>query len=351
MTQNQHKAFTLIELLVTISIIAVLIALLLPAVAQTREAARRAQCSNNLKQIGLALANYESSNNCFPPAGESTSYNVSPAATQFIDEASCHLRILSFMELNNVYNAYNFAFEYNDQRGANTTSASTFISIFVCPSSPNGSKGAVNPDPGDPLTANGLFYGRTDYAPTCYTDINSLLSTTGLGSTQITPYRDKTTRVDGLLHVSMTPVSAVRDGLSNTIMWGEDAGRDPHYISPYDESYVAPNLPNTPRPFIPLGRRRFWRWTEADNAFGVSGRPNNPGQPQQEVNLYADPLTALSAGNNAGANDELFSYHPGSVNVLMGDGSVRSLKETINVMTLRGLVSAAGGEAVSSDNF
>jgi len=348
---RKFKGFTLIELLVVIAIIGVLLALLLPAVQMARESARKLTCTNNLKQIGLALANYESTNSCFPTSGESTSYVVSPAVTQFIDEASCHTRILQFLELGNVYNAYNFSFEYNDQRGANTTAASTFISVFVCPSSPNGSKGSVNPDPGDPLTANGLFYGRTDYSATCYTDISPSLSTNGLGATQITPYRDKMTRIDGLLHNSMTPVSFVRDGLSNTIMWGEDAGRDPHYISPYDESYVGPNRPNTPRPFIPLGRRRFWRWAEADNAFGVSSRPNNQGQPQKEANLYTDPLIAVSAGNNAGANDELFSFHPGTVNVLMGDGSVRSLKESINLVTLRALVTANGSEVVSSDSY
>src|SRR5690242_11434296 len=94
-----RPAFTLIELLVVIAIIAVLIALLLPAVQAAREAARRSQCTNNLKQMGLALLNYESAVGAFPPSGESTNFKANPPGTQFVDNGwSTLAHILPYME-------------------------------------------------------------------------------------------------------------------------------------------------------------------------------------------------------------------------------------------------------------
>ena len=172
-------AFTLIELLVVIAIIAVLIALLLPAVQSAREAARRAQCTNNLKQLGLALHNYESSNGAFPPGGESTNFNNPSgiASSQFVDgDWSTLARILPYMEGGTSFNALNFNLaEYNDANGANYTGASQVVAVFLCPSStrsPDGGRDGT--DPNDAFSQINGGYGYNDYGPTVYTDISPL---------------------------------------------------------------------------------------------------------------------------------------------------------------------------------
>jgi len=348
-SRRSKSGFTLIELLVVIAIIGALVALLLPAVQSAREAARRSQCTNNLKQMGLALHNYESTNGCFPPSGESTNYGTTPASTQFVDGVAVFPRLLQYIEGSAVYNAINFNHDYNSLNGTNFTAYSTAVNVFLCPSSARTSGDARDAvDPNDPMsTASGIGYGVQDYGPTCYTDISPVLATGGTGSNQITPYRDKTSRADGMLKAGKTKIAEVLDGLSNTIAIGEDAGRDASYISPYVESYY--NGVTTLTRNVPAGNRRYWRWGEPDSSFGVSGAINNKFRPMNEGNPW--PSTTVTAGNNAGANDELFSYHPGGCNVLFGDGSVRFLKESTNLKVLRGLVTLRGGESISGDQY
>jgi prepilin-type N-terminal cleavage/methylation domain-containing protein/prepilin-type processing-associated H-X9-DG protein len=369
----QRSAFTLIELLVVIAIIAVLIALLLPAVQAAREAARRAQCTNNLKQIGLALFNYESGNGAFPPSGESTNFTPSPPATQFVDGGwSALARILPYMEGGTSFNALNFnIYEYNDAFGINLTGAATVVNVYICPSStrsPDGGRDGTDLNDGGISAATG-GYGYNDYGPTCYTDIDPNGQTTYAASFPATPYRNKYARANGLLHQGKTRIAEITDGTSNTIAIGEDAGRDPRYLSPYVQdtfagaasngvtyatttAYLAANSPADPGPAGGEALyRRYWRWAEPDECFGVSGAPNNKYRPDHEASAWLTTGPFVAQGTNAGNNDELASFHPGGINVLMGDGSVRFIKDSINVGTLRGLVTLAGGEVISSDSY
>jgi prepilin-type N-terminal cleavage/methylation domain-containing protein len=346
---SRHAGFTLIELLVVIAIIAVLIALLLPAVQSAREAARRMQCTNNLKQLGLALHNYEYSLGAFPPAGKSTYFAVSPPNSQFVDGVALFPRLLPYLEANTTFNAINFSLDYNHLSGANFTGYSTVLAVLLCPSAnrePAGGRDAI--DPNDPAAIRaGIGYGVTDYAPLCATTIDPLGRTGGPCSTPIAIYRNCALRTNGLLKQGLTRLAEVTDGLSQTIVITEDAGRDARFVSEYSELYVTPVL-NVARP-VPPGQRRFWRWAEPDNAIVSSTVINNKAFPSHENSQY--PTTNTTQGNSAGADDEIFGFHPGGVTALLGDGSVRFLKESLNIVVQRSLITPSGGEVISTDAF
>lgn len=300
--------------------------------------------------MGLALHNYESSNGAFPPAGQGTNFSVSPARTQFVDgEWGVLARILPGLEQNSAYNALNFSLPYSDIYGANMTGAGTVISTYICPSSVRDQTDGRDafPDPAITGFTQPFGYGVQDYGATCYTDIDPQGQRGLTGSTAATPFRNDFSRADGMLKAFKTAISEVRDGTSNTIMIAEDAGRDATFIANAKTSSITPldiQYDNT----LP---RRFWRWAEPDGTFGVSGQINNSFRPASETVPYQSLANARARNNNAFNNDEIASFHPGGANVVLGDGSVRFLKETTNVVILRSLITPKGGEVISADQY
>jgi prepilin-type N-terminal cleavage/methylation domain-containing protein/prepilin-type processing-associated H-X9-DG protein len=348
--------FTLIELLVVISIIGVLVALLLPAVQSAREASRRAQCSNNLKQLGMAFSNYESAFHFLPAAGEGLNLTVNPPVVAFIDGHSVFARLLPQIDQQSIYDTINFRLSYNDLSGGNQTAFTTIISSYLCPSADHSGEGGHDdfPDPGETndqlYQVRGIGYAMVDYGPTSFTDISV---TGGAPATSAgypaTPLRDTNSRKDGLIHKGYAAIAMVRDGMSNTMAFAEDAGRDATFYSEYSETAfdgINPMVRN-----VPTGQRRFWRWGEAASAIGVSGNVNNTANPYNVKTPWGNSCGSPCPQVGAGPNDEIYSTHPGGANVVFGDGRVQFIKGATNPLILRGLVTYQGKEPIGADAY
>ena len=311
----RRRAFTLIELLVVIAIIAVLISLLLPAVQSAREAARRAQCTNNLKQLGLALANYESANQTYPFAALLQWAALRPQPDQGI---SVFTALLQFYEQGNLYNSYNYSLAYRCD--AQSTVSASSVNILWCPSDTEIAGVVYTEEPrwrhtfpwSVTFTSYAGNYG--EWAGTIYGDPGTTASTVAaILNQQNGPI---VSNGAGLYApgASRGPVriSSVTDGTSNTFAFGEHAHG---LLNKADGSFYS------------------WNWwvsgNYGDTAFTVFYPVNVQKKTQDWGNTNPNgQYTEAGAFINAAT-----SFHPGGANFAMCDGSVRFIKDSISTWT------------------
>jgi prepilin-type N-terminal cleavage/methylation domain-containing protein/prepilin-type processing-associated H-X9-DG protein len=355
----RRRGFTLIELLVVISIIAILIALLLPAVQAAREAARRMQCVNNLKQIGIALHNYHQVNDCFPP-GNLQARRADLSLTNN-GAFSVHARLLGFTEQQPLYNSINFSVaNANDSsQKLNTTVTTTRLSTFLCPSD--------TPPSWNSIDVAGVATGN-NYFASMGSSLEYSANQTGGPPNGVFFFLGTSGRPVGLAGIS--------DGSSNTIAfaeWRVGDGNPNLQTVPTDivdlPSFPSPIKSNTPTMSMPGGAAGFDAFLSACYA-DLSTPADREARVASLGEGWAFALNAYTLGNVLLAPNPKYpncvvpgggvelpgmfgmsSRHPGGANILLCDGSVRFLKDSTNRVTVWSLGSRAQGEVLSADSY
>lgn len=343
MTARRVRGFTLIELMVVIAIIALVISLLLPAVQAAREAARRVQCVNNLKQLGLAISQYEQVMGGMPP---SALVVATAGGTLWTSDFGPFGRILPHLEQSGIYNAINLSSSYGDP--GNMTATAQTIATLLCPSEVrtdrenNAAFGIVGPTNYGFCLGDWFVWAGPAGGPVTRSAFGPNLAR------RWADFRDGTSQTMLMAEVkNWTP--NVRD--CGTLAQIHDPNSIP---SPYaDPQVVAPEYQGTSCTFHPEGHCE-WPEVAVQHIGMTTAWPPNKKTPGGAG--YATPDVDLNSqrertGGPTFAAVTARSYHPGGVNVLLGDGSVRFIKDTINGWTWRALGTVAGGEVMSADAF
>ncbi len=355
-----RAGFTLIELLVVIAIIAVLIALLLPAVQAAREAARRIQCTNNLKQIGLALHNYESTNSVFPPGRINTYVSGNGHCW------GAYSQLLPYVELANIFNTMNFSMnpdpDYTTTSAVvNSTAALTTVNAYMCPSDGGptlvqvgGGMYAVHnyllgvgsgysvvqnpPAAAGGIVPNGFFFENSAVKIAMITDGTS--NTVAISET----IRSTAGAPTGLNTLTVF----AQDPLSGFVITGNNtAGNGPPIFS--DSDYANLCLTGSPPGFQPTRGVKWLYGAPGHSMYNHRRPPNDKSYDCRGGLPHSDK--SLADWQNLSLNVTSRSRHPGGVNSLFADGHVQFVKNSVNVLTWQALGSRNGGEVISADAF